>query len=245
MSRLVIALVCLAVGTLAGGRAATAGVTYDLVFRGTDVAGQAIAGGSADGASFDFVGVAEARACDPGTGVGCPVADVRLRTTVELTALSTSVGFDDGGGLAVQDTVKWGGLDVPVTGMTTRYFGPLYAVEVTFATASSRSSFHGAVLPVEADGGLPPGTYHIGTVVWDTSQVQAGEHPVSTFSLAGFDGTGELPPGSGTAVDVTGSEVFGAGVLRVAGTSIPLPALSPLGLGLLAVALLLTAGRAR
>ncbi len=216
---------------------AGAGVTYDLAFRSQDVNGAPIPGGTANGAGFEFVDEAAARACDPGTGSGCPVLDVIVRSTGTLAGLSISVGFDASNGLSAARADGWIGV-VPSMAPGSDRFLPIGSGPTI--DTSTVSSFDGAVA-LRSDAGLAPGTYNVGTVVWDTSTASAGSHVVEDILVAGLDGTGRILPGQ-NIVDVTGSEALTSGAITIGGAP-SVPALSAVGAGLLALALVLAARR--
>lgn len=189
---------------------AEAGVSYDFVFRDGPQ-------GSGNGSEFTFVSLAAAQS-------GQAVMDVILTTTDPLTFASVSIGFDAGGGLSVASANEWQGIFLGM--MATNRFEP--AVPGVTVGPSSASSFDGeaAVSP------LPPGTYNIGTVVWDTNCSEPGMCDFTSFLLPGVDGA--LAEIGGNIVDLTGTEVLGTGSINV----VPEPGTAGLmGLGLLGLLL--------
>ena len=199
-------------GTIAGTMVvgageAEAGVTYDFVFRACpacgaprDVNGDVIPGAFVNPLfenEFTFDSEAAARACDPVTGSGCPVADVILRNRDALIAASVSIGFDSGLGLGVADAAEWSGLAIAFGMMTppppVAFFAPI-APGVTVDQTGSVSSFDGVTPPPNGPPSLAPGTYNIGTIVWDTSAGAAGVSSIFAFLVDGLDGTGGVLP---------------------------------------------------
>jgi len=192
---------------------ANAGVSYDLIFRstGTD--------------SVTYANVTEARAATP-------VLDLFLVTTDHLIGNGISVGWDESLGLALGQATEWKGLLIP--GTATRYQPISPGVN---CSPGACSSWEGIVLPPNAPPSLPAGTYHMGTIIWDTSSIGAGISQVFPFIEPGLDGTGAVrPPGSqSNIVDITGSEVLHSGLLNV----VPEPSTAALlGLGLGGVTLM-------
>lgn len=228
LARTLAALLMCAFGWAQG---AAAGVTYDFAFRSTDQLGDAIPGGSVSGGGHTFTFTpAAAQACDPTTRVapGCAVMDVLLITTTPLVSASVSVAFDDSNGLAVARTARWLGIAVVINMSSTPVviFGPADGGEAD-CTATTCGSFDGAIPPPNGPPSLVPGTYHIGTVVWDTTGASGG----SSLMTAILAGDGSFGVVNGNVVDLTGSEVLKQGLLLV-----PEPGAAALmGLGLVAL----------
>ena len=87
-----------------------------------------------------------------------------------------------------------------------------------------------------AQPGLPPGTYNIGTIVWDTTGSTAPfQSRIETFTSPVFDATGAvIPPLSDNLVDITGTETHTPGFIAI----VPEPSTAALaGLGLLGLVL--------
>jgi hypothetical protein len=205
---------------------AVAGVTYDFAFRTTDVLGNAIAGGAVSGGghTFSFSSAAAAQGCDPLTGAGCAVIDVLLVTTDPLVEAGVSVSFDASNGVTAAFAAEWSGQGInhPMLGNPTIVFAPLNGLS---CTSTACGSFDGALPPPNGPPSLPPGTYDIGTIVWDTTAA-SGPGALMTAILAG-DGTFGVV--NGNVVDLTGSEVLATGALAI----VPEPGTAALlGLGL-------------
>ena len=209
---------------------ARAGVTYDFAFRSMDITGAAIAGSlvSGGGHTFDFSSPAAANACKSFTGAGCPVLDVLLITNTPLFSASVSVSFDDANGLSAGFAQEWFGQGVIFNMMTVVVdFSPLGGLA---CGATRCSSFDGVIVPPNGPPSLPVGTYHIGTIIWDTSSLSASISAVMTEVVSGIDATGGVV--SGIKTSLTGSEGVAMGFIGF--NLIPEPAtaaLLALGLG--------------
>ena len=134
------------------------------------------------------------------------------------------MGFDTSLGLAVATAQEWVGLQI---GRFDSYI-PFFGLTIG---PSSISSFDGITNPPWPPS-LAPGTYNIGTIVWDTSGAQAGTHRISTF-IDPIDGSAAVrPAGSGNIVFTTGTEVPATGSIDI----VPEPSTGALlGLSLLGV----------
>ena len=201
-------LVAVALLLVASGPA-RAGVSYDVLFRSTGT----------DQVTYASVTAAQA---------ATPVADVFLRTTTSLAYFSMSVGFDNSKGLGAASASGWDGLLLPGP----VYFAPFSNVD---CDEDSCGSFTGGVPAPAPPPSLLPGTYNIGTIVWDTSGIAAGKSLIAPFFQAGADETaGVIPPGSGNIVLVTDSAVLATSFINV----VPEPGSAALlGLGLVGVLL--------
>jgi hypothetical protein len=196
-------------------RGAEAGVTYGMLFRSTDILGNALPGSGA-GTTHLSLGLDAAQACDSATGAGCPVLDVLLVTDLPLIAASVSLEFDPNGGLEVLSTVSWFGQGVVFNAMgnPTVVFEPMAPGHAVSCGFNRCSSFGGAIMTTpNAPPSLPAGTYHIGTVVWDTNAAIEGAHSIVDVIYAGLDVTGAVV--NGNVVDVTGSETLQSGTLSI------------------------------
>lgn len=207
------------VAVLAGlvlARGAQAGVTYGMLFRSTDLLGNVLPTAGGGGTSSLSLSLAAAQGCDIVSGAGCPVLDVLLITDLPLIAASVSLEFDPNGGLDVRGATQWFGQGVSFNAMgnPTVVFGPGSPGGAVSCGFNTCSSFTGAIMTMpNAPPSLPAGTYHIGTVVWDTSAVMEGAHSVFAKIRSGPDGTGAVL--NGNVVDVTGSETLGSGTLAI------------------------------
>ncbi|MDJ0852444.1 MAG: PEP-CTERM sorting domain-containing protein [Myxococcota bacterium] len=207
----------------AAAERAAAGISYDLVWRstGTDL--------------LSFPDVTAARLAEE------VILDVLLLHTEGLLAHGVSVGFDTNlgqQGLVLTSAREWAGVFLSPRGA----YQPLQRGVVCDAT--SCSSFDGVVSPpVGGPPSLAPGTYHIGTIVWDTTAIEEGALTFRTFLEPGIDGSAAArPPASGNIVDTTGTERLSFAALVV----IPEPASAGLlGLGLAGVLLLARRSRTR
>jgi hypothetical protein len=126
---------------------------------------------------------------DPGdaAGGGARVMDVILVSSQPLLAAGTSVGFEIDDGLLPLGARAWSGIivqgnhlgslivnppcDIPGFGGFPGSCGPFEVLDLTPA------------LPLEP---LPVGTYHIGTIVWDTSGTSPGSEVIAAFHQPGF-----------------------------------------------------------
>jgi len=159
--------------------------------------------------------------------------DVMLYTTDPLIGVGVSVEYDDGSGLAVAAVREWIGVGVSFgkSGVL-KSCGPIGPVE---DRGGIIQQFDCIVPPPNAPPSLAPGTYRMGTIIWDTSGRFVGRDfpEVIRAVIAGGDGVGAVI--NGNILDTTSSVVLGWRIL------IPEPGTaSLLGLGLVA---LIVAGR--
>jgi hypothetical protein len=160
--------------------------------------------------------------------------DVILTTTFPLIAASVSVTYDSDNGLALASMNQWVGLGVEFdkSGNPTKNCVPPSGLT---DTGSRITSFDCIVPPPNGPPSMAPGTYHIGTIVWDTSGVTIpGVETIAAY-IGGVDGVGAVINGS--ILDITTSAVLGSHLLTI----VPEPGtMSLLGLGLVG---LILAGR--
>jgi cysteine-rich repeat protein len=209
---------CFAVALLAMlswiGQDARAGVTIDVVFQ--DGTGHVLSIWSADWVSFGHLG-----------GPGCTFSgyyantishgrcmDVFLRSTHDLISVSTSVDYESNDGLGVESFHEWRSVGVSFDkgGNPVKECIPTAGVS---DDGSRIGSFDCEVPPPNLTTPLPPGTYKIGTIVWDTAGM-TGEGDTQTIE-ASMDGLldGVSAVIDGNVVDLTASVVLESAVVNV------------------------------
>ncbi len=229
----VFALMAAIFGAVGLGRNAQARVTYDFVFRSTDRVGNAIAGGTANGATFTFDSATAARACDVSTGAGCPVIDLFVKNGVPLIGTALTMVFDNSRGLAAGGAVQWTGIGVVfnMNGDAVRRMIPGGLPEIR---TDRVGFFDGDISPPNGPPSLPTGTYNLGSILWDTSSVAGTpfRHTIMTGGLPFTVFTTGLL--NGVKRSFTGTETLTSGFIEV----IPEPATAGLlGGGLFVLAL--------
>jgi hypothetical protein len=212
IAALQLAAVVLAAGVLGVPRGAQATLNFDLVFR--------------ESGSSTLV-------LSPGELAAPHAADVILISSEpQLVFASKSLSFEPSDGLLASAAIAWAGVLV-APGIQ---FGPLGSPLVDNVNGEI-GPFQGAVLPPSPPNHAPPGTYHLGTVIWDTSGMTPGSSTDIFFFLNGFDGCSAIR--GGVQVDC-GIEIA---ALQLAGTLIIIP--EPGTAALLAFGLLGAAAVAR
>jgi hypothetical protein len=155
---------------------------------------------------------------------------VLMKTTDPLIGGSARVGYDSDNGLAVMQFNEWKGVGVSFSklGVTLKSCLPFDGVT---DDGSEVGKFDCGIAPPNAPPSMAPGTYNIGTIVWDTSATTVGTEGINVL----ITGVGAVI--NGNIIDVTGIVVPGAHILNI----IPEPGTaSLLGLGLVG---LIIAGR--
>jgi hypothetical protein len=210
------------------GQDARAGVTIDVVFQNaTSPSGITINAG--DPGSSGWCGGGYPYVPSPGYCM-----DVILTTTLSLIAGSARVGYDSDNGLSVLRFNEWRGVGVqfdPKSGAALKSCTPVDGVT---DSGSEIGEFDCGIASPNAPPSVAPGTYQIGTIVWDTSGTSVGTEGINVL----ITGAGAVI--NGNIIDYTGMVVAGSHILNI----VPEPGTaSLLGLGL--VGLVLTSRRRR
>jgi hypothetical protein len=209
---------------------ARAGVTFDVIFQDATVVSPGVLPGDVGpGCAFGgyYAGSVTTGRC----------MDLILTTNETLIGLGASVTYDDSNGLALAALYEWKGVGVVFdtkTGDPTKNCAPPGGV---VDKGGIIQSFDCIVPPPNLTTTMVPGTYRIGTIIWDTSAVTATSN-VAAYIDTLFDGAIAIIDGN--VVDISASIVVTGQNLTI----IPEPGTaSLLGLGL--VGLLLAGRRSR
>jgi hypothetical protein len=213
-------------------QSANAGVTIDVVFQDATVpSGITVLPGDAAAPGCTFTGYYGTVV----TGVRC--MDVILTTTDDWIGMGASVTYDSNNGLALASMYEWKGFGVSFNKLGTAINNcgvPGGIVD----KGGIIQSFDCIVAPPNAPPQSGPGTWRIGTILWDTSATTLGTEAVSAFIDPLFDGF--IAVIDGNIIDISASMVVGTHILTI----IPEPGTaSLLGLGL--VGLILAGRRSR
>jgi hypothetical protein len=140
--------------------------------------------------------------------------DVLLKTTYPVMALGAYVTYDSDNGLAVQQFNEWVGVGVSFSpkGFLLKSCIPFDGVS---DDGSEIGNFGCIIPPPNGPPSMAPGTYRIGTIVWDTSGFTGGTETLSfskvvvgavingiitDISAQVVKGTHKIIPEPGTAV---------------------------------------------
>lgn len=167
--------------------------------------------------------------------------NVMLYTTDPLIGVGVSVDYDNDNGLAVMGVREWAGVGVSFNKLGTlqKSCGPAGPV---VDNGGIIQQFDCIIPPPNAPPSLAPGTYRMGTIIWDTSGTVAGGDNLEVIAavIAGGDGVGAVINGNildTTALVVVRSHILNLNIIPEPGTA------SLLGLGL--VGLILAGRRSR
>ncbi len=212
---------------------AQAGVTLDVLFHEGPGGGQlTIATGSSWGSGCSFGGYYGGSVT---TGFGM---DVILKTTDPLIWVNAYVAYDSDNGLAVGSFYEWKavGLSFNKAGDVVKSCEILDGVS---DDGGKVGSFDCGVAPPNAPPSLAPGTYRIGTIVWDASVLGGGLDFLERIEVP-LPVVGAVI--NGLVTDVSDTVVLGSATVYIIG--IPEPGTAAL-LGLGFVGLTLAARKRR
>ena len=212
---------------------ANAGVTIDVVFQdGTLPTGITVDPGDPLAPGCEFGGYAS------GSVATGRCMDVILYSTDDIISMGATVAYSSSNGLALGSAYEWIGVVTArnLMGVPIAFCSPMGGVA---DTGSQLNSFDCSTpLPPVAGQQLAPGTYKIGTIVWDTSGVTPGTETIAAYINTLFDGVIALI--NGNIVNTTPSVVVRSHIMTI----VPEPGtVSLLGLGL--VGLILAGRRSR
>lgn len=189
-TKLLLCTFSLLLGALAGDAAAN---SIDLVFRDTGTSTLVMAPGDA-------------------AGGGTRALDVFLTTTVPVVAAGTMVGFEIDDGLLPVSASAWRGVVVNGNLLGSVDTSPPCSIPGSSGFQGSCGPFdvvdQTPELPLEA---LPTGTYHIGTIIWDTSGTNPGSELIAAFSQPGVS----APFLDVSLQDITSQVSFGSALLVI------------------------------
>jgi len=231
-SALLVSLVCVAGLAASVAQDTRAGVTIDVVFLdATSPSGITIDAGDAGPGGCGPCGAYYCYVSSPGYCM-----DVILTTTDSIVGMSVSVTYDGDNGLALDSMAEWVGVGVS--------FNKVGTLQKACAPAGGLAdnggilqSFDCIIPEPNVPPMMDPGTYHIGTIIWDTSATTPGTEMIQAVLAGGDAVTAAI---NGNVVDVSASVVLGSHMLTI----IPEPGTAAL-LGLGFVGLFLAARRRR
>jgi hypothetical protein len=234
MMRKVFSVALMATMALVFAQSAKAGVTFDVVFQdATSPTGITIHTSLASemaGPGCTFTGY-YARTVSTGYCM-----DVIIKSDDPWIGAGVTVNYDTDNGLAVTQYNEWIGMGVSWNAKGTLQKSCQTAGGVADNGIGTVTQFECLVPPPNGPPSLAPGTYRIGTIVWDTSGTTPGTETIAAF-FGGADATGAVI--NGNILDITTQAVVGSHILNI----VPEPGTaSLLGLGLVG---LILAGRRR
>jgi hypothetical protein len=230
MMRKVFSVALMATMALVFAQSAKAGVTFDVVFQdATTPSGISIPIGD-PGPGCTFSGY-YSRTVSTGYCM-----DVLIRSDDPWIGAGVTVNYDTDNGLAVDQINEWIGMGVSWNAKGTLQASCIPAGGLVDDGAGTITQFDCIIAPPNAPPSVGPGTYKMGTIVWNTSATTAGTETIATY-IGGADGV--IAVINGNIIDVSAQVVLASHILTI----VPEPGTaSLLGLGL---AGLIVAGRRR